>query len=1569
MSTKPLKNPHLNEHILRVEPSPQPFIEAGWRSRPNLYTGRPLSAATLSAQQRERSGWLALHGQRVSPGVVAGLEVQLVEAESTRNRQEPTSFLIGPGTGLLPSGEDVIVPRALKISVDRIPVYWEGSLGPAGFNLGILGSVDATTTHAGLRAAVLVLVPVVSRKNDPPDPYDPGHVDPEVRPLDDERLVDGCTLVLFAWPKTWELPPRDSASDQETWRNRLAWELFDREQQRQPGWLIQSEQQPEQYAPWEKVGVPLALVGFDPPNRYGGPARPLFVDRAAVVRAGGAPRTRTPLLDARGTPLLWQARAQQFAEHLASFTTEELTDGTALRAFERLPPVGVLPKHAINLFDWSRRFFPNGFKLEAVPMPLEQLDAVAQASAPLSSLHTSEREHVRVLVPVPDVHFDPHLLRQELLDPSFQSAITASLRRLAEWLKRREDVRLRATALRKALEGDEKPLQYPAQDPAAIPGEYVSPEASNPPEEDYETRSSDSAPPKAELKVPALQEALARNGTWAEPQKLGQEVHEVFTATSLGADKFAVVTRLNTALTVRYYSEDKGVFQQQYQDVVTDSGSSYLECRPVWSGNKLLLVLLKGDSSLHLNIGRRTSDAATGTWDWRLELSHTDLTPSSITHFTAVSWADNCVDAFVATQDTILQFTWILDPNGDKAKTQTHIQRLLPTTSVGSRRVSQMVALCPEKGRIELFFLGQQPPPSPPSAPLTRPSWLHHLSGFHSGDKPELNASTLQVVEEKSLMGHHLAACVSRSGTSKRFDVLVMGDDINHKGIRHGWKDESWKFGVELVSPRGGQVIHLVPGSGEQRQLHAFWLNPTSSNSQGYAPLQYRRFENNHWKPIETLPQQKLHTRASRGAFSVFLPPSNQVELFLASYSGLLNLKKVPESTQLTVQNKGLRGLIHEVEALHQETITFTQKGSTQLQNAILRVRQLMQTSSTDASRQAVYGRLGSNLMDARNGIENYFTGFYPYTRVRLIRLSDALETLQQATALRRDLTARLIEQVRRIVPVKQVGLDVAGMYLLGIATTDNARTQKAMLYQRPAFWGLRRDTKFVVRTSYLLSDVVNNPLTSQNVLRWLGDEPENIRRALTFSRVRWVESDYFSTALQHLENMLALLKDLERRMNLRWNAMEDYKQTLRKLEGSWGALDKRMRVVDDEIAEARQDVTVGRALLLEEEGRINAVNQRRRKVFEQHVPFLVFQRPRERELTLDAPSRMLDPGVITDLLPKVFASTSAAPPELLSYTELIRDSPLKWFTVAPELLGGLDRLEFIHRTFVRAQARALHRIPIKLPAHSGRVLTSHAQGLYRVLSSQEDLIARSRYAFVQYYQPAILETRTWLELQQSAREYLSLGDLIDMSHGRPDVGRNAAAELDHISKVATGLYQRFGEVLPSLRLEWAERMSQYDAPVDLHDLSRLPHWDQLEGTDRRELQTLVNWLFARVVSTQPEAASLMNDLVRVCMLLASHAPVNELLSGHLSKPTVARVGGTLELAVDPSRVRIGMNVMIRSGEQTVEAVVEDLSTGVVKARVLSASPSTVHLPEKASARFADPARGVSFSSTRGNPW
>src|SRR5690242_2340229 len=165
MSTKPLKAPLPDEHILQVEPPPRTFVNAGWRVRPHLYTDRALSAESLSLEQRERSGRLALRGQLVAPGVVAGLEVRLEREPGVDGKEHIHVFEIGPGLGLTASGEDVLQPRTTRVRVDQVPVFRlvEGQ-DTSSFDLDVLASVKATQTHEGLRAAVLVLVPVVSKR-------------------------------------------------------------------------------------------------------------------------------------------------------------------------------------------------------------------------------------------------------------------------------------------------------------------------------------------------------------------------------------------------------------------------------------------------------------------------------------------------------------------------------------------------------------------------------------------------------------------------------------------------------------------------------------------------------------------------------------------------------------------------------------------------------------------------------------------------------------------------------------------------------------------------------------------------------------------------------------------------------------------------------------------------------------------------------------------------------------------------------------------------------------------------------------------------------------------------------------------------------------------------------------------------------------------------------------------------------------------------------------------------------------------------------------------------------------
>src|SRR5262249_17227996 len=149
----------------------------------------------------------------------------------------------------------------------------------------------------------------------------------------------------------------------------------------------------------------------------------------------------------------------------------------------------------------------------------------------------------------------------------------------------------------------------------------------------------------------------------------------------------------------------------------------------------------------------------------------------------------------------------------------------------------------------------------------------------------------------------------------------------------------------------------------------------------------------------------------------------------------------------------------------------------------------------------------------------------------------------------------------------------------------------------------------------------------------------------------------------------------------------------------------------------------------------------------------------------------------------------------------------------------------------------------------------------------------------------------------------ISLGDLIDGGHGNNQVATSASQELANVTKIATTLYILFGDVLPIIRLNWAERLSEFDAHVNLRNMASLPRWSEIDFTHRREIQTLVDWLYQRINVGYPEAAAMIDDLVRVCILLASHAPVKEIIAGYVAQETNVQKGGRVDLRVDASRV------------------------------------------------------------------
>jgi hypothetical protein len=184
-------------------------------------------------------------------------------------------------------------------------------------------------------------------------------------------------------------------------------------------------------------------------------------------------------------------------------------------------------------------------------------------------------------------------------------------------------------------------------------------------------------------------------------------------------------------------------------------------------------------------------------------------------------------------------------------------------------------------------------------------------------------------------------------------------------------------------------------------------------------------------------------------------------------------------------------------------------------------------------------------------------------------------------------------------------------------------------------------------------------------------------------------------------------------------------------------------------------------------------------------------------------------------------------------------------------------------------------------------------------------------------------------------------------------LSRRAVQEYERIAQVASCLHARLGEVKPALRMVWAERFSQFDAPANLGDLSLLPRFGEVPAELREDIVEMAAWLRGRAGRDEPRAQSLINDLLRVCLLAASHSPVNEIVTGRVLRP-LPLLPGTL-VPIRPSlldKVRLGQAVQFfDAGRVTATAVVDDLQADAAQVRVIHAEPNA-QATEAMSVRF-----------------
>ncbi len=353
MPTTPITNPVPGESLVGTEPQLLQQVDPGWRRRLNLFTGRALTDVALKSEQTYRSGLLTTLGQSATAGTVKGLALTLDTSGA-----DPL-LMVSPGYGIRGDGMDVALLSTLKTALSTLAVIDHAGKSHLYSFHQFVGN-PANTTYAG----ILLLQPVIAQVSG--QTMDTGALpivvsgnlnascdqDPQEYAFEDWQIADAAQLVFLPWPDGITALPLPDRSPQATWRNRLAYTIFEAE----------SLLGPDDQLPWTMLGVPLALIAFDPgiawkagtqfnpgqfltdPNfniqqvQTGGLSgsqqptswntaygklttdnavqwvnaglawKPLFVDCSAVVRAGGLPRLRY-VFPSHATPVFeWHAQ-------------------------------------------------------------------------------------------------------------------------------------------------------------------------------------------------------------------------------------------------------------------------------------------------------------------------------------------------------------------------------------------------------------------------------------------------------------------------------------------------------------------------------------------------------------------------------------------------------------------------------------------------------------------------------------------------------------------------------------------------------------------------------------------------------------------------------------------------------------------------------------------------------------------------------------------------------------------------------------------------------------------------------------------------------------------------------------------------------------------------------------------------------------------------------------------------------------------------------------------------------------------------------------------------------------
>jgi hypothetical protein len=1509
----------------------------------------------------------------------------------------PGFFTDGSGVGNSGPG-GTLLPRRIGTPLAQLPPAAQATLPTVG---------------------VLVLQPVQvdTADLDALDPCDRSAFDEgtEADPaaFEDWRSGDAVRLLWYVWPGEWRALPQPA--DPQQLRNAVAWTVFQAEAElaRDDAMPWDAFGVPLALAALQPPAFDLRAAWLDRASvaRRGGRARDAHLRRLGI-RLAADPRL----------PSLWQARIEQLAEQVAAMDGATAVDLSRV-FLRHLPPAGLLPRNCFDPVSQQSEFFPPQFDLDAAPVPVEQLDLAVRASAGLAPLDLSAPESVRLLVPVPLAHWEPRLLIREVVDAEFQRTVDRHLLERARALGARQGLRHKAALLSHALDGQVQAVPSYKDDPAATEPESFKPWGEPPPggghrsalQAGFHQHFFDGATPLFSVLAGESMFVWVCLDPDHPPRTLMLQWHVVLKEGTnwehrayWGEDSIALGGPAGSAAHFRA------------GDLPTPGAWTMLTVPAAAVGleglqlDGMAFSLQDGRAAYGL-AGARTGNSwrkwfcnflplgarAQGNEPWDL-LSSNDLWVPFDPHDGVVPSLPEIV--FSSGGGDIL--TPGQGGGGTRAvPTSGFNVRYLPMEGwrghaiflIQTQRIVNLPTQNPDRLRTWLYLDELTPPRSIVAYMMCR--------AFNGSNQPVGTSYTsiafwgenhfAEFDKTNPGMGAVFAQArqagpLPQSGTWVELDIPVTQPV---EGATGRVRVEA----IAFLAYRGDLAfsdLFIRRGNAPNAPPEMAW--PTAVNGDTTTP------------PVTPVLNPRLMFQHNLGVLTP--TPSSRIGT-VRVYTELIRdplIQRLSGHEQSQILLRGLSGFADYLRTRIDRADDIIDFGFAHMQVDMHRIRQMM-LSTSDAARLAVSPALAAiaksdSALVVQGQIREYLgtvrAGSSTVLRTAAAKPAAATAAVQVNVAVSGSVASSLTAKVSAVstaarrIAQPRAPLDIVyAQPVVGLsevrttaiadrlkqppsteardyALANRHRTVRSLLDLLEAFRAEDSGAMPALLDGFDIFGLQGDPFLQglQERKRKLVDFRGNAALLAlllnppppptnpTTGAASLDEATLFTQTVSLSDNTIAILRQLEARLIVYRDALTRCESALAELQDDISGTRQRLNAVEDALAEARHDVGVARALLAEETQRIADINTRRSRVLAEEVKFLAYVRPRETDNLLATPTHAVDPALVEAPVPACLRDHPDLAEELLDMLSVVREAPANWFVRMPALTQRLDRVEYVHRSLQTARLRAAAGLvaPRAAVPAAGRL----GQAIARVAARQAEALA-PRVAALQALDFAALAGATWKIVQAQAQQVLSFGDLADGAHGRSDVAQAAAAELHGIRSIVACLHAEFSGIPPALRLGWAETLSEFDEAPSLRNLASLPRWSELDSIDRRQMQAYVDWLFGQVEPNQPQAVALINDVVRMCLLLASHAPVDRIVAGRLARPvTGVSPGIRIPLRVlDAAPVRVGMQAVLYRGDTVVaRAVVEDLGSLEVSAHVVHTAAARVDLGDDVRVHFDDAA-------------